>query len=528
MVVVPIRRRRVKDVNRRHLALAMVAMVVILLVAVFYAKMVPPPGMPAEVAPADSRDYFPVVHDLLAGARHSIDVVLYQSRFYFEYPLSASNTLIADLVDAAERGVKVRAVIEIADWNYENSEDNRDVWSVLRGAGVETYFDPAETTSHSKLVIVDGRYTVMGSTNWSYYALDKNNEATVVVDSDGIAEDFTAYFDEIVAASTRDYALPVEYLPAARVSTEKRDRIFLVDVADSGRLVPAEKVGWIYFGKVAVRVDEDALNEILAVDSLFFEGVAGDSVRVFGEVHPDRKGEVHALDVETPASTVAMAAAFQAERQELKARAAAAASASGAGAGSAKGGSGTRALPWVRAARVVPIPNRAYAPEVERLIAAATERVWIAMLDARYYDKFPGPPEAAAARPKGAPPSLTNLILAGLEAAAHRGVDVRLVIDAGREGRMPAGKTAFIQRLREAGGTVVEDDPEVTTHAKVMIVDGYFTVLGSTNWSQPAVEENNETAVVIDSPEINRHYAEFIARVGRFAEDRAGETGGAK
>jgi phosphatidylserine/phosphatidylglycerophosphate/cardiolipin synthase-like enzyme len=526
-------------------------MVVILLVTILYTKMIVPQGRPAAVATADNRDYVPVVHDLLAGAERSIDVVLYQSRFYFEYPLSTSNTLIADLADAGERGVKVRAIVEIADWNYDNSEDNRDVWTVLRGAGVETYFDPAETTSHTKLVIVDGRYTVVGSMNWSYYALDKNNEATVVVDSRGIAEDFTAYFDEIVASSGTDYALPVEYLPAARVSersAEKRQRIFMADVADSGRLAAAEaaadKVGWIYSGPVAVRVDEDALNEILAVDSLFFERVAGESVRVFGEVHPDRKGEMHALDVETPASTLAMAAAFQAERRELAARAAGASSGAAEGAreaGASEGSSdepgasatagaparsGKGALPWVRAARVVPIPNRAYAAEVERLVAAAGERIWIAMLDARYYDQYPGPPEAAAARPKGAPPSETNVILAGLEAAARRGVDVRLVIDAGREGRMPATKVAFIERLREAGGTVVEDDPEVTTHAKLMIVDDHFTVVGSTNWSQPAVEENNETAVVIDSPEINRHYAEFIARVGRFADGPATETGG--
>ena len=39
---------------------------------------------------------------------------------------------------------------------------------------------------------------------------------------------------------------------------------------------------------------------------------------------------------------------------------------------------------------------------------------------------------------------------------------------------------------------------------------GSFTVLGSTNWTYHAVEENNETAVIIESADINRHYAEFI------------------
>jgi len=44
-----------------------------------------------------------------------------------------------------------------------------------------------------------------------------------------------------------------------------------------------------------------------------------------------------------------------------------------------------------------------------------------------------------------------------------------------------------------------------------LIVDDDFTVVGSTNWSLPALEENNETAVVIESQDINRHYADFIS-----------------
>jgi phosphatidylserine/phosphatidylglycerophosphate/cardiolipin synthase-like enzyme len=97
-------------------------------------------------------------------------VILYQSRFYFHYPLSSSNTLLADLVEAADRGVRVRAIIERADWNLGNTEENRDVWHALNQADIEFYFDPVGTTSHSKLAIIDGRYVIVGSTNWSHYS----------------------------------------------------------------------------------------------------------------------------------------------------------------------------------------------------------------------------------------------------------------------------------------------------------------------------------------------------------------------
>jgi phosphatidylserine/phosphatidylglycerophosphate/cardiolipin synthase-like enzyme len=489
------RAQRVRQQNKRNLVVAIVALVVIIMVAVFYIKMIAPAGVPAEVATADNRDYFPVVHSLLAGAQSSIDVVLYQSRFYFEYPMSTSNTLIADLADASERGVRVRVVLEVADWNYDNSEDNRDVWMILTEAGVETYFDPVGTTSHSKLVVVDGKYSVVGSMNWSYYALDRNNEATAIVQSERIGKAFTAYFDRLVASSTKNYTLPLKALRAADVTGDEAQGLIVADVVDSARYSPADKQGRLYLGRLEVLADEDALNEVLAVDSLFFQRVAGESVRIFGRLDRSVPGLVHALDLETQATDRAMIRAFASERAAVKAA-----------------GVPKPTLTWVDAGRVVPIPNEAYAQEVGKILKNARQRIWLALLDARYYDKRPEYAERPPRRgPEGDLPSLTNALLADLEDAARRGVDVRLVIDMGRDGRMPPTKTAFLARLTAAGGKVYEDSPDITTHAKALIVDDDFSVVGSTNWSLPALEENNETAVLIESREINRHYAGFIA-----------------
>jgi len=98
----------------------------------------------------------------------------------------------------------------------------------------------------------------------------------------------------------------------------------------------------------------------------------------------------------------------------------------------------------VKAPRVVPIPNDAYADEVAKLIRGARSRVWLALLDARYYDKRPDYADPAKARHGGALPSLTNLLLDALQDAAQRGVDVRLVIDMGRgDGRVPRPRRPF-------------------------------------------------------------------------------------
>jgi phosphatidylserine/phosphatidylglycerophosphate/cardiolipin synthase-like enzyme len=484
------RRQRVATAGTMAIVLAAV------LAASCAGLMATHPSVP-RVVTADGRDYFPVVHSLLADAQRSIDVILYQSRFYFEYPLSESNALIVDLADASERGVRVRVVLEIADWNYGNSEDNRDVRTLLEEAGVETYFDPIGTTSHSKLLVVDGIYSVVGSMNWSYYALEKNVEATAVVESDQVGKAFTDYFNGIVRVSTRDYALPLQEIKSADLPQTRGEDVLVTDVVDSAGYSRADSTGWLHLGGVDVVVKDDALDETLALDSLFFEQVRGDTVRVFGETDRETSGLVRAYDLKGRDTYESMNGAFSAERARFK----------------------TVSLPepvlvWTPATDVVALPNEAYAPEVDKLIRGARERVWLALLDARYY---PTRPPYAESAPKIGPdgkelPSLSNALLADLVDAAGRGVDVRLVIDMGRGGTAPETKTAFLERLRAAGGKVYEDSPDVTTHAKLLIIDDDFTVVGSTNWSQPALEENNETAVMIEARDINAHYADLIAR----------------
>jgi len=68
---------------------------------------------------------------------------------------------------------------------------------MLEKAGVLVYNDPLNITTHSKLIIIDNYITVIGSTNWSYSALMKNNESSVIISSSEVAEHYEEYFDMI-------------------------------------------------------------------------------------------------------------------------------------------------------------------------------------------------------------------------------------------------------------------------------------------------------------------------------------------
>jgi phosphatidylserine/phosphatidylglycerophosphate/cardiolipin synthase-like enzyme len=479
----------------KNIAALLVVVAVIVVVAVVLVRVSLRPAMRAEVMAADDREFFPVIHEMLQGAAKSVDVVLYQTRFYFHYPLSASNILIADLADAGQRGVRVRVVVELADWNLENSEENRDVWTILRENGAEVYFDPWDKTSHSKLVIVDGEYTVVGSSNWSYYSLDMNNEANVVIKSAGVAGEFEKFFEGVIEESGRSYEPPLPFLTASEAMNTEGRYALIRDLPVSIAYDDDMMAGFIEFKGATVTVSEGDLESLKAVYPDFFEPAPLETLRILARVRRDGGVSLEAIDVEKAGAAAAMKAMVDSERVEIKALSIE-----------------KPVMQWTEAGRVEPVPTderneRKYVDEVNSLIDGATERIWIAMLNAIYYESTPS--TAREGRQESVP-SYTNLMVERLEAAAKRGVDVRAIVDVDRRGTPSRGEDRFLERLRDAGASVYTDSPEITTHAKLLIVDSDYTVLGSTNWTYHAVEENNETSVIIDSPDLNRHYAGYI------------------
>ena len=152
-----------------------------------------------EIKPICDREYFPAVHSLLKKAKSSIYLIMHQIRYYDNHPESPSNLFCKDLIAAAKRGVDVKVIIEQSDLEMfsDSSKKNRDVGYRLARGGVTVYFDPSETTTHCKLLIVDKKYTVIGSTNWSYYALDKNYESSILIESEKTANYFIEYFEKL-------------------------------------------------------------------------------------------------------------------------------------------------------------------------------------------------------------------------------------------------------------------------------------------------------------------------------------------
>ena len=155
---------------------------------------------PAYVALADSgvdgievvndREYFDRVFELIDSADESIHLVMFEIKYYEKYPDSEVNQLVEKLIQKNAEGVDVKIIVD------QFLTDVRAV-EILEKTGVDIKWDSTSVTTHNKLMIVDGRIVLIGSTNWSYYSFSKNHESNVIFNDRESAEKFERYFEEL-------------------------------------------------------------------------------------------------------------------------------------------------------------------------------------------------------------------------------------------------------------------------------------------------------------------------------------------
>jgi phosphatidylserine/phosphatidylglycerophosphate/cardiolipin synthase-like enzyme len=143
--------------------------------------------------------YFQVAKKMIQEAKHSIQVMMFEMGYYDEYPMALSNLLIRELINAEKRGVKVEVILEVKEGEDRTTERNRQTGKILSEGGVEVIYDSPSKTTHAKLMVVDGKLSLLGSTNWTYYALTTNNEASILVRSKEVAKAFVDYFNRVKA-----------------------------------------------------------------------------------------------------------------------------------------------------------------------------------------------------------------------------------------------------------------------------------------------------------------------------------------
>jgi phosphatidylserine/phosphatidylglycerophosphate/cardiolipin synthase-like enzyme len=142
-------------------------------------------------------NYFPVILDMIVKAQSEIVM----SFFLFKtngYRNSYPDTFLKHLIEAAQRGVKVRVILEKEKGpNSTLNENNRATAIRLRKGGVHVCFDSPFTTNHTKVIVIDRRYICLGSHNLTNSALKYNHEISVLIDSPPMAEKTLHYINSL-------------------------------------------------------------------------------------------------------------------------------------------------------------------------------------------------------------------------------------------------------------------------------------------------------------------------------------------
>lgn len=105
------------------------------------------------------------------------------------------------------------------------------------------------------------------------------------------------------------------------------------------------------------------------------------------------------------------------------------------------------------------------------------------------------------------------ILVQDLIAAHKRGVKVEVVLEqtsAQRGGFISESNKKIAKLLIKGGIEVRLDDPKRITHVKLIIVDDYYTILGSHNWTYTALTMNNESSVLIRSRKVAQEFIKYF------------------
>jgi len=151
---------------------------------------------PGEISLLADSAYFETLTALIKKARQRIDLAM----FLFKASNAADNRpalLIQELIAARRRGVQVRVLLELSGHDKNLNKANQEVAEALEKGGVTALFDSKRRTSHSKIVVVDSRYCIVGSHNLSQSALKYNHELSLLIDNPQLAKKILAYMETI-------------------------------------------------------------------------------------------------------------------------------------------------------------------------------------------------------------------------------------------------------------------------------------------------------------------------------------------
>lgn len=126
--------------------------------------------------------------------------------------LITERDMTSALIGAKQRGVDVRVVIDAVSGRSQHTKHR-----LLRQNGIQVKTENYAGKLHSKSMIIDDKYVVIGSMNFSYSGNTKNDENLIVLQNRGAAVFYRNFF-EYLWSRINDYWLSHDVAPESKYS----------------------------------------------------------------------------------------------------------------------------------------------------------------------------------------------------------------------------------------------------------------------------------------------------------------------
>ncbi|MBD3320970.1 MAG: hypothetical protein GF350_07760 [Chitinivibrionales bacterium] len=159
----------------------------------------------AKVGDISDRKYQDALYDLIRNADESIIVSMYFVNVYGSEGEDPSvKYLLDELAKALDRGIDVEFYLNTR-FRKERMREiyGEEPFKSLREKGAKVYLVDSTYQHHDKLVIVDSRYVIEGSHNWSVTAFKRNFESSTLIVSAELAAEKLSRIRDLPMESDR-------------------------------------------------------------------------------------------------------------------------------------------------------------------------------------------------------------------------------------------------------------------------------------------------------------------------------------
>lgn len=136
------------------------------------------------------REYPAKVIPLIEQAKGSIDIIVFDWRWYPQDPGASVQLFNQAIIRAARRGVRIRAIT-----------NNDEINKILIEAGVSAKRIQTKKLMHCKLMVIDERIVITGSHNYTQSAFQMNLEYSVIIHNEMPETKTLGYFNTLFSAT---------------------------------------------------------------------------------------------------------------------------------------------------------------------------------------------------------------------------------------------------------------------------------------------------------------------------------------